>query len=228
MWPPVARESILRSTRMKVLYLHGFASSPAGRKVAALSAILGPRGIDVVAPDLNVPSFQKLDFPAIARRALQEAERHSPAVIIGSSLGAVAALEASRLGARAPLLLIAPAIGFGRRWTEKLPPGDPLPFFHHSEGKELPIHRRFFEDLALREADSVPPVTAVVVVMGTNDESVPYEHVRKVWSTWEKSGGLAAGSRFVEIAGGDHGLVEHVDAIAREVVALAAPRRAVL
>lgn len=210
---------------MKVLYLHGFASSPEGRKVAALTGILGARGIEVVAPDLNLPSFRELDFHAIARRAHQEAE-HSPAVIIGSSLGAVAALEASRLGASAPLLLIAPAIGLGRRWTEKLPPGDPLLFFHHAQGRELPIHRRFFEDLASREADENPPRTAVVVVMGTNDESVPYEHVRKVWHGWEESGGLAAGSRFVGIPGGDHGLVEHVDTIAREVVALATPRRA--
>ncbi|MEO8348409.1 MAG: YqiA/YcfP family alpha/beta fold hydrolase, partial [Acidobacteriota bacterium] len=137
----------------KILYLHGFASSPAGRKVAALTELLGPHGFQVVAPDLNVPSFWNLDFHVIARVSLREAKRHAPAVIVGSSLGAIAALEASRLGARAPLLLIAPAIGFGRRWTEKLPPGDPLFFFHHAEGKELPIHRRFFEDLAARASD---------------------------------------------------------------------------
>lgn len=210
------------SALKKILYLHGFASSPAGRKVAALTALLGPHGIRVVAPDLNVPSFRELDFRAIARLALREAERHAPSVIVGSSLGAVAALESIRLGARAPLLLIAPAIGFGRRWTEKLPPGDPLFFFHHAEGKELPIHRRFFEDLADHEADGEPPGAPVVVVMGTNDESVPFDHVRKVWKAWEDSGRLAAGSRFVEVPGGDHGLVEHAGAIARGILDLSA------
>lgn len=95
---------------------------PAGRKVRALTELLGPEGFQVIAPDLNVPSFRNLDFQAIARRSLGEASQHAPVVIVGSSLGAVAALEANRLGARAPLLLIAPAIGFGRRWTEKLPP----------------------------------------------------------------------------------------------------------
>jgi hypothetical protein len=204
----------------KVLYLHGFASSPAGRKVGALKALLAPHGLEVVAPDLNVPSFRELDFRAIARVALEETKQHATAVIVGSSLGAVVALEVSRLGARAPLVLIAPAIGFGRRWMDKLPPGDPLFFFHHAQGRELPIHRRFFEDLADQGEDPEPPPVPVALVMGTNDESVPFDHVRKAWKGWEDSGRLAAGSRFVEIAGGDHGLVDHVGTIARQVVDL--------
>ena len=207
-----------------VLYLHGFASSPAGRKVAALTELLAPRGLRIVAPDLNVPSFRQLDFGAIARLALAEAERQAPVVIVGSSLGAVVALEISRLGAKAPLLLIAPAVGFGRRWTEKLPPGDAPLFFHHGEGKELPIHRRFFEDLAERSDADSPPSVPVVVVMGTDDESVPVDHVRGVWRKWETSGRLAPSSRFLEIPGGDHGLVEHVETIAREIAALAGDR----
>ncbi len=208
------------STLKKVLYLHGFASSPAGRKIGALRDLLAPHGLDVVAPDLNVPSFRDLDFRAIARLASEQASEHAPAVIVGSSLGAVVALEVSRLGARAPLVLVAPAIGFGRRWTEKLPPGDPLVFFHHAQGKDLPIHRRFFEELAERGEDSEPPPVPVILVMGTNDESVPFHHVRKTWKSWEDSGRLSEGSGFVEIPRGDHGLVEHVGTIARHIVDL--------
>jgi hypothetical protein len=204
-----------------ILYLHGFASSPEGRKVAALKELLDPRAFRIVAPDLNVPSFRELDFAAIVQVARTEAKSQAPAVLVGSSLGALAALEASRLGVRAPLLLIAPAVGFGRRWIEKLPPGDPLPFFHHSEGKELLIHRRFFEELAKVEGDREPPPVPVVVVMGTRDESVPYEHVRRVWRGWEVSGKLVEGSRFLEITDGDHGLVDSAETIAREIVALA-------
>lgn len=210
-----------------VLYLHGFASSPAGRKVGLLADLLAPRGLRIVAPDLNVPSFRELDFRAIVHRALDEARLHAPVVIVGSSLGAVAALEAARLGASAPLVLIAPAIGFGRRWTEKLPPGDPLLFLHHAEGREIPIHRRFFEELAARGGDTKPPSAPVVVVMGANDESVPVDHVREVWRAWESSGGLAPGSRFVEIPGGDHGLVEHVGTIARAILDQADEQREV-
>jgi len=204
----------------KVLYLHGFASSPAGRKVGALTELLRPHGIALVAPDLNVPSFRELDFRTMANLALREAEAHAPSVIVGSSLGAVAALETSRLGASAPLLLIAPAISFGPRWTEKLPPGDPLFFFHHAEGRELPIHRSFFEDLADHDSDREPPAVPVIVVMGTDDESVPFEHVRQVWLAWEESGRLAGGSRFVPVPGGDHGLVEHAGTLARELLDL--------
>lgn len=203
----------------KILCLHGFASSPAGRKIAALRSLLKD-GVQVLAPDLNVPSFLDLDFEAMVRLAVAEAERHRPAVVVGSSLGALIAIEASRRGVRAPLLLVAPAIGFGRRWVEKLPAGDPLTFFHHSEGREMPIRRRFFESLAALENDGDPPAVPVAVVMGTRDESVPIGHVRDLWRQWDESGRLAPGSRFLEIAGGDHGLVEYAPLLSDNIVEL--------
>ena len=205
----------------RILYLHGFASSPSGRKVSALRELLADRDLEIVAPDLNVPSFSNLDFEAIVRHAEREAKRDDPAVIVGSSLGALVALEASRRGARPPLVLIAPAVGFGSRWIEQLPPGDPLDFFHHAAGRELPIHRRFFEQLAALEVDREAPDVPAVVVMGARDESVPFALVRSVWERWEASGRLAPGSRFLEIPEGDHGLVEHVAVIAREIADLA-------
>jgi hypothetical protein len=216
------RERLSFDARVKkILYLHGFASSPAGRKISALRDLLEPLGFEVVAPDLNIPSFRRLDFDAIVRLALWEAKRHSPAVVVGSSLGALATLEVSRRGATAPLLLIAPAVGFGKRWVEKLPPGDPLSFFHHGEGRELSIHRRFFEQLAAFDTDLRPPSAPVTVVMGSRDESVPVELVREVWTGWNESGSLASGSRLIEIEGGDHGLVDHIRPISQEIVRLA-------
>ena len=184
--------------------------------------ILEPSGFRVIAPDLNIPSFERLDFRAMSRIALWDMKRHLPAVVVGSSLGALVALEAGRTALAAPLVLVAPALGFGRRWLEKLPPGDPLPFFHHGEGKDLLIHRRFFEVMAGTDADRDPPTTPMTIVMGRRDESVPFDLVRDVWTRWQESGRLAEGSRFVEIPDGDHGLTDFADQIAQEILLAAA------
>jgi pimeloyl-ACP methyl ester carboxylesterase len=185
--------------------------------VLALREILEPEGFRVVAPDLNIPSFEKLDFKVMARVSFWEIKKHLPAVVVGSSLGAMVALEAARIALAAPLVLIAPAVGFGSRWVQALPPGDPISFFHHAEGRELPIHRRFFEEMARVKADREPPAGPVTLLMGTRDESVPFALVRKVWDRWQEGGRLHPASRFVEISGGDHGLIEHIDAIAQAI-----------
>jgi pimeloyl-ACP methyl ester carboxylesterase len=208
-----------------VLYLHGFASSPRGRKIQALRQLLAPAGYRIVAPDLNIPSFQKLDFKAMSKVAFWEAKKHMPAVIVGSSLGALIALDVARTAPAPALVLIAPALGFGNRWIERLPPGDVIPFFHHGEGSEVPIHRRFFEKMASLELEREPPPMPVGIVMGTDDESVPFPGVRAVWDSWTASGRLASGSRFVAIPQGDHGLIDHVGKIAEEIAGIDALRR---
>jgi pimeloyl-ACP methyl ester carboxylesterase len=187
-----------------------------------LRKILEPSGFRFVAPDLNIPSFERLDFRAMSRIALWDMKRHLPAVVVGSSLGALVALEAGRTALAAPLVLIAPALGFGSRWLDKLPPGDALRFFHHGEGKELAIHRRFFEVMAGTDSDRDPPGMPVTILMGRRDESVPFDAARGVWTRWQESGRLAEGSRFVEIPDGDHGLTEFVDQIAEEILRAAA------
>ena len=196
-----------------VLYLLGFASSPQGRKIALLREKLPAGEYRLVAPDLNRPSFRNLRFEAIVEEAVRAARHDPPDVVIGSSLGALVALEASRQGMPAPLVLIAPALGFGKRWIEKLAPGDPVRFFHHGQGKDLEIHRRFFEEMAQLAVDRDPPKKKVVVLMGEEDESVPYEGVKKTWERWESGGSLAPGSLFVPIPGGDHGLIGSVQRI---------------
>jgi pimeloyl-ACP methyl ester carboxylesterase len=198
-----------------ILYLHGLASSPRGRKRAVLEDRFGPDGIGVVAPDLNVPTFRELDFVEMVRVAGRFFESAQPRVIIGSSLGALVALSLSEnLGSLcSPLVLVAPALGFGERWKEKLPEGEEFDLFHHGEERSLPIHRRFFEQMAHVRVDDAPPPVAVSVVMGTDDETVPYAQVATAWARWEASGRLAKGSRFHRVAGGDHGLVAHGDEI---------------
>jgi hypothetical protein len=119
-------------------------------------------------------------------------------------------------------VLIAPALGFGQRWTEKLAAGDPLPFFHHGQNREISIHRRFFLDMAQTRSDRDAPRARVTILMGAKDESVPFDGVYETWRRWEASGALRLGSRFIAIPDGDHGLVEYADQIAAEVRAAAA------
>src|SRR5262249_50199822 len=154
---------------------HGFASSPQGRKIALLRETLPPSEYRVFAPDLNRPSFEKLRFEAIVEEAVRAAGEVKPDIGVGSSLGALVALGASRRGVATRLVLIAPALGFGKRWTAKLAPGDPVRFFHHGQGKDLQIHRPFFEQMAAVTVDRDPPKQRVNVIMGEEDESVPFE-----------------------------------------------------
>jgi pimeloyl-ACP methyl ester carboxylesterase len=197
-----------------ILYLHGLASSPRGRKRAVLEDRFAPEGFQVVAPDLNVPSFRRLNFLEMVEVARAAHDRAEPRVIVGSSLGALVALSlAESLPSSPPLVLVAPALGFHERWKEKLPEADEFELFHHGAERPLPIHRRFFEEMALVRVDDAPPEVPVSVVMGTDDETVPYAQVAEAWARWEASGRLAKGSRFHRIAGGDHGLVAHGDEI---------------
>ena len=194
-----------------LLYLHGLASSPKGRKRAMLEQRFGAEGFVVAAPDLNVPSFRELSFEEMYAEAFVAYSESRPRLVVGSSLGALVALSlAETLGRDGPpLVLIAPALGFGARWASKLPEGGSFEMFHHGEGRNLPIHRRFFEEMAHVTVDASPPPVPVSVVMGTLDESVPFEQVADRWAEWEASGGLAPGSRFHAVEGGDHSLLAH-------------------
>jgi hypothetical protein len=198
-----------------LLYLHGLASSPRGRKRAVLEARFSPEGYQVVAPDLNVPSFRDLSFDEMHAEAVVACAEANPRLVVGSSLGALVALSlADTLGREGPpLVLIAPALGFGERWASKLPGEESLEMFHHGEGRNLPIRRAFFVEMAKVSVDASPPPVPVSVVMGTLDETVPFDQVAARWKEWEASGRLAPGSRFHAVPGGDHGLVDFGDAI---------------
>lgn len=200
-----------------VLYFHGFASSPRSQKLVALQQMLAPQ-IELDAPDLNVPSFERLSFEAMARLGVERGRAVPPSAVVGSSLGAMVALEVVRRGIRAPLVLIAPAIGIGDRWHARLGPGDPVEVFNHASGGPAFIHRAFFDEMCRVHSDHAPPPVPVSIVMGRADESVPFEIVRTRWEQWTATGHLLPGSRFIEIAGGDHALLDSVDLIAREIL----------
>jgi predicted esterase YcpF (UPF0227 family) len=199
-----------------VLYFHGFASSPGSAKITALRPILARDDIELRTPDLNVPSFEQLDWDAMLRLALSEARSMRPRAIVGSSLGSLVALEIARRGVSAPLVLIAPALGVARRWKERIPQGDPISVFNHARGENAPIHRAFFDQITKVHVDEAPPPVRVTVIMGRKDETVPFALVEETWRSWEAAG-LAPGSKFVELAEGDHGLTAEAELIAAEI-----------
>lgn len=196
---------------LPILYLHGFASSPRSGKIELLRPLLERDGIEMTTPDLNVPSFEELDFERVVARAVSEARRVSPRAIVGSSLGGLVALAVGK-SIDAPLVLIAPALDVSDHWLARIPAGDPIVVFNYARGIEVPIHRRFFEQMSRVDADREPPRQRVIVIMGTDDESVGFAPVERTWSEWSPH--LAPGSRFVRVEGGDHGLTAHVDVIA--------------
>lgn len=201
-----------------VLYFHGFASSPASAKITSLRPLLEPRGIELITPDLNAPSFERLDWNAIVDRAFAEARRVQPVAMVGSSLGALVALAVAKRGIHVPLVLIAPALGVAKRWREKLPAGDPVIVFNHALGRELPIHRAFFLQMADLHVDDEPPPNTITAIMGKLDETVPFDLARATWDRWA----MKPPSRFLDIEDGDHGLVAYTNVIADLIAEAAA------
>jgi predicted esterase YcpF (UPF0227 family) len=202
----------------RVLYFHGFASSPGSAKIRALRPLLETHSIELVTPDLNVPSFERLDFEAMVRLALDCAHADAPRALAGSSLGALVALAAAHRGIHVPLVLIAPALGAGERWSTKVPDGDPATVFHYGRNADAPIHRAFFLQMAALQVDKTPPPSRVTLIMGRLDETVPFDIVEATWRRWQATGRLVPGSRFIELAEGDHGLVAHTDIISNAIV----------
>lgn len=180
--------------------------------------MLEPFGIELDTPDLNVPSFEKLDFDAIVAHGVECARRSPPRAIVGSSLGSLIALAVAKRGVDVPLVLIAPAFGAARRWQMKIADGDPITVFHYARNADAQIHRAFFEQMTRLTVDDEPPRTRVTAIMGREDQTVPFDVVLETWKRWEASGKLAAGSRLIELEQGDHSLVSHADVIRDAIV----------
>ena len=143
---------------MRVLYLHGFASSDASSKATFLAQRLQEQGISMRTPDLNLPDFSHTDrlahAPADARRDRRasrraaRADRLQPRGLRRHSRGRREA------GAGARLVLLAPAIDFGAtrmRQLGNVGPGEwkrsgRLNVFHFGFGRMMPVHYELYED----------------------------------------------------------------------------------
>jgi pimeloyl-ACP methyl ester carboxylesterase len=173
-----------------VIYLHGFASSPASSKARRFEQELGAHGVGFSCPDFNQPAFETLTVTRMlddTRRVLESA-RSRPVAVIGSSLGAFVAVHA----AEAPwgldidrLILLAPALDFGGNRLRQL--GDlgldewrrtgRLEVFHYADNLTRHVGFELYEDAARYDAFEVSRSLPTLVYQGRQDESVNPEMV---------------------------------------------------
>lgn len=165
----------------RVVYLHGFASSPLSGKAQFFRRKFEALGIAMEIPQLDEGRFEELTISSqlgVIERAVGE----QPAILMGSSLGGyLAALYASRHASRvSKLVLLAPAFQFPRRWRERYSAEGwerwqregSTPVFHYGEGRERRLGFTFVEDAAQYEDE--PAFTQPALILhGTRDNVVP-------------------------------------------------------
>ncbi|MBV8071963.1 MAG: alpha/beta fold hydrolase [Acidobacteriaceae bacterium] len=166
--------------QLRVVYLHGFASSPASRKAKLFSANLRALGYSVDVPDLAQGDFEHLTLTG-QLRVIEETALGEPLILIGSSMGGyLAALYAARHPEVDRLVLLAPAFGLYQLWVSELGPErlahwkqeGSLPFFHYGEEREMPLSFGLMEDAS--HFEPFPRITQPALVFhGDQDESVP-------------------------------------------------------
>jgi pimeloyl-ACP methyl ester carboxylesterase len=173
----------LHDNLLVVIYLHGFASSSRSGKAVYLGERLRRHGIDLVAPDLNLPDFSTLTITRMLEqtRALLDAAAE-PVTLIGSSLGAFVAVNAA---ARWPakvgkLVLMAPALDFGDdglrgpggadlgAWKQ----AGQLNVFHFGYGRMLPVHYELYADARRYDAVNANLSIPILVFQGRRDTAI--------------------------------------------------------
>jgi uncharacterized protein len=168
---------------LRILYLHGFASSPASRKATFFAQRLRARGFSVDIPDLAEGNFEGLTISG-QLRLVERVSCGEPVILIGSSLGGyLASLYAARHTEVPRLVLLAPAFQLYKLWTANLTHEDlagwkaagAVPVFHYGEGRKMPIGYQFINDA--NRFEPFPDVTQPVLIFhGEQDSSVPIEY----------------------------------------------------
>ncbi len=170
------------SRALRILYLHGFASSPGSRKACFFAEKLRERNLLLEIPDLAAGHFERLTVTT-QLELLERILRHEPAILIGSSLGGyLAALYASRHPEIQRLLLLAPAFDFNRLWREELGPqrladwerNGSMPVYHYATSGEVPLDFEFLRD-ASRYGPFPDFAQPALILHGNQDQVVPVE-----------------------------------------------------
>lgn len=204
----------------EILYLHGFASGPRSQKGAFFARQFAQIGATVHQPDLNEGDFAGLTLTRQAKLAARLVKEIRPELIIGSSMGGyLAAICASIEPELAPpLVLLAPAFGFAKRWSERLGPESleqwkqtgAMEVYHYGEGRMRSLGYQLYEDaLWFSEYPEVRQPT--LIFHGKRDDMVPAGvSVQFAWGRPNVQ---------VELLDSDHGLTGVLDTIWEGTVA---------
>ena len=167
---------------MRIVYLHGFASSPASKKARFFAERI---------PGLLVPDLSEGDFFGLTiTRQLQVIEHAAgteEVALIGSSLGGyLAALYAARRPRQVTrVVLMAPAFHFAARWAESLGSAKMaswqatgrLRLFHYGEAADTDLAWSLMEDARRYEGEPDVPQPCLIF-HGISDDVVPVESSR--------------------------------------------------
>lgn len=168
---------------MRVLFAHGFEGTPEGSKPSFMRDELG---WDVVTPSMSELGWTIEQETEVLLRIIDEDGPFD--IIAGSSMGGLAAANASNLrpDEKFSLLLIAPAFGLGDLWRDGAKPeglaqwekDGSIPYFMNGLGIEVTLEWEFFLSA---ERMSWPKLNhSTVILHGNQDTIVPIEYSRKV------------------------------------------------
>jgi len=169
---------------MRIVYLHGFASSPQSTKARFFAEKFAQAGIPFEAPALDAGDFQNLTVSAQMQVVDAAASQGERPVLMGSSLGGyLAALYAAKHAHSVDrLILLAPAFHFLERWRARMSTAQLAqwkqqgwaPIYHYGAKAEQRLGYQFLEDAA--KFDAVPDFhQRALILHGTADPTVPYQ-----------------------------------------------------
>jgi pimeloyl-ACP methyl ester carboxylesterase len=166
---------------MKIVYLHGFASSPNSGKALFLREQLLNHQRELIIPDLNLGNFGKMTITKVLN-CLQTELGDQPLIVIGSSLGGFLAVQWTIVNPLIErLILLAPALNFPTAITSWL--GEPAlnqwreegdrAFFHYGEQKQIPLHFEFYVDAQKYANHQLSRQLPITILHGKQDVVVP-------------------------------------------------------
>ena len=166
---------------MRIVYLHGFASSPQSNKAQFFKRKFDQLRVPFEAPQLDEGNFERLTITG-QLGVVERAVAGRPAVLMGSSLGGyLAALYAARRpGDVERMVLLAPAFQFASRWRARFRAEDlelwkqqgSAPFFHYGYQTAQRLGYSFVEDAD--QYEEAPDFGQPALILhGSEDPVVP-------------------------------------------------------